>query len=484
MFLLALLGEGALAAFALSSYRASPLENLGGFLSSPPGLVCVAAGLLALATAVSLVRLLRNLPSTAIRQATLSLTLNVVTITLALIIGEGTLRILHEVSMRVPGWSIDFPVLRNWERTSDEFRAALSNGSTAAYHDFDPELGWKIGSNRKSADGLYASGRKGLRSAKPGDTEQDWTMEKVHLTASPQQPLRVALIGDSYTFGYEVAYEDTWAHQLGSRLQPRFDVANFGVIGYSINQVRLKYERDVRPLHPDLVIIGIISHDFQRDTFIYNFLPFPDMLALPFARPRPILRDGRLEMLNVPLPTPTEIFTAKSIHQLPYLQADVNYNWLEWERAPWRWLQHSMLFRTAVSLPAGLPSTRKAAFEQEQGVLNRAVLRALSEAIQKDGATPLFLFFPERGDMNDDPDGTGARQTPYGLSLLAELELPYADMSECLRSISPDVRHTPGNHLTPVANAAVAACLPDVIQTHLSRKTPSPLVAGNSTSSS
>ncbi len=484
VFLLALLCEGAFAALALSSYRASPLESLREFLTSPPGLVCLAAGLLALATAVTLVRLWRSLSPNTIRQATLSLALNVVTIALALVMGEATLRILHEVSMRVPGWSIDFPVLRSWERTSDEFRAALGNGSTTAYHEFDPELGWKIGINRMSADGLYASNRQGLRSARPGETRLNWTMGDTHLTAAPQQPSRVALIGDSYTFGYEVAYEDTWAHQLATRLQPRFDVVNFGVIGYSINQVRLKYERDVRPLHPDMVVVGIISHDFKRDTFIYNFLPFPDMLSLPFARPRPILREGRLEMLNVPLPTPTEIFAAKSIHQLPYLQADINYNWLEWERAPWRWLQHSMLFRTAVSLPAGVPSPRKAAFEQEQRLLNRAVLQALSDAIRKDGATPLFLFFPEAGDMHDDSSRTDTPSAPYGLSLLAEMDLPHEDMRGCLRGMRPEGRHTPGNHLTPAANAAIAACLPEVIQKHLTHDAPPHVIAEHPTSSS
>ena len=34
-------------------------------------------------------------------------------------------------------------------------------------------------------------------------------------------PVRVALIGDSFTFGAEVAYEETWAHRVSLLLGPR-----------------------------------------------------------------------------------------------------------------------------------------------------------------------------------------------------------------------------------------------------------------------
>lgn len=133
--------------FVLCGYRFSPAEGIDRFVDSSSGMLCLIAFFLLVVTGWYLLRYLRSLPVPSKRRASLTLSLNVVTVIMTVIAGEASLRALHELGMRIPRLHLDFPMLRSWERTSGEFLAVL-NGPTPPYHDFDPELGWTIGKNR------------------------------------------------------------------------------------------------------------------------------------------------------------------------------------------------------------------------------------------------------------------------------------------------------------------------------------------------
>lgn len=73
-------------------------------------------------------------------------------------------------------------------------------------------------------------------------------------------PLLLAA-GDSFTVGFGVAAEEAWPERLAAHLGRAHDpaprVANAGVSGYSLRQVRLTVEDLVPRLHPDLVVVGV-----------------------------------------------------------------------------------------------------------------------------------------------------------------------------------------------------------------------------------
>ena len=81
---------------------------------------------------------------------------------------------------------------------------------------------------------------------------------------------RIALVGDSFTFGEEVRYEETWAYFLSQYLEGEHQVLNYGIPGYGLDQAYLRYLRDVRPLHADIVVLGVISHDIERTMTVYT----------------------------------------------------------------------------------------------------------------------------------------------------------------------------------------------------------------------
>ena len=87
---------------------------------------------------------------------------------------------------------------------------------------------------------------------------------------APEGTFRILALGDSYTQGFGVHEEDTFAAQLESRLnaaagmrgQPlRFEVINSGVGGYSTEQERLSYESFSSAYEPQVVLLTMVFND-------------------------------------------------------------------------------------------------------------------------------------------------------------------------------------------------------------------------------
>jgi hypothetical protein len=114
---------------------------------------------------------------------------------------------------------------REWDKVTALYRDVLTKAQLhPTYLVPDETLGWTVPPNRKSENGLYVSSAEGLRSAVQGESLKD-----------QGRTCRIALVGDSYTFGENVAFEDTWGSVLDRDLRERCQILNFGVIGYGID---------------------------------------------------------------------------------------------------------------------------------------------------------------------------------------------------------------------------------------------------------
>lgn len=86
----------------------------------------------------------------------------------------------------------------------------------------------------------------------------------------PRDPgvLRIACLGDSYTWGLGVHGPETYPVRLGELLSPavgagRVEVMNFGFPGYNTTNELNCYRKVVRPLAPDIVVLGVTPEDIR-----------------------------------------------------------------------------------------------------------------------------------------------------------------------------------------------------------------------------
>lgn len=307
---------------------------------------------------------------------------------------------------------------------------------------FDPTLGWSVAPNSSTSDGLYVSGEAGIRISKAGD----------RFEARPGT-CRIALVGDSHTFGLDLKFEETWSYLLERRLQ-KCQVLNFGVSGYSLGQMYLRYRRDVLPFRPDIVILALSSNSTNRTMGVYGLTMFAT--GIPWAHPRLQITDTGLTPINQPLPRLEEIRQATWVSDLPYSDYDRFFVPGKWEVKKWRYLYNSYLFRLYITRYS---LGRKQQKGDSAETLNQALLRAFLQTAESSHSIPLLLYLPdENSEKNIE------RETP-SLHILRSSGFDYLDLRPCLHQVSSDKRFIPtGGHYSVQGSDAIAAC----VMTHLS----------------
>ncbi len=319
----------------------------------------------------------------------------------------------------------------------------------------DPDLGWDLGRARQTPDGLYAVNAAGIRSPTATTAE----------TAAPE--LSVALVGDSFTFGEEVAFADTWGEALARRLPAGTSVANFGVPAHGLDQTLLKLRRDVLPRRPDVVILGFLGASPLRTTSVYLFLQ-PD-LELPWSKPRFLLEEGNLRLLNSPPEAAAAILARPTVWDLPLLRLDSGFEAPQWERPP---LAGSFVARYLVSrFPRWSP--RRQRFPDDDIVaLTARLLEVVDADVRAAGAVPVLVSLPVLADLTGGAGGYRDRV----VAALAAAGIEVLDVAPCLLArlppeqlfLGPGERRThqaePGPaHYSPRGNEAVATCLAPVV---------------------
>jgi len=173
--------------------------------------------------------------------------------------------------------------------------------------------------------------------------------------------LRIAIFGDSFTFGEEVSDDETFAHQL-ERLVPGVEVLNFGVHGYGHDQ-ELLYLREALPLyHPDIVLVGHVTDDSMR-----NMLAFRS-----FAKPWFRIAGQGLELHGTPVPTPAEFLAGHA-----WGSRFLDLLTMARERLLWRWGDRV----------------------GETDRLTDAILTAIFREARAAGARPGILLLPVWGEL-------------------------------------------------------------------------------------
>ena len=373
------------------------------------------------------------------RSLGLAIAANVLSIVLAALAAESALRLAVQASpdgIAVAG----VPLRPTWSDLVARIHAMPP--AAQSFFLYDAELGWTVGPGRRSPDGVYLSSAEGVRSDVQGVRYHDETAAS-----------RVALIGDSNAFSLEVPFKESWGYHLGRVLGSDVQVLNFGVDGYGIDQVYLRYQRDVRPWKPSVVVIGFIQHDLIRTMAVYPFVSFgwPGYLV----KPRFDVVDDRLAIVNRPLPSPAEIARKASPQALPFIDYDAGYVDQDWS---FRFDGGPLLLRLLTSVSPRWVSGEPRG-NADTVTLNSRLLNKLISAIRRDGAVPVLVYLPHWNG-----DEQLARTT------LRRAGLPYLDMTACLQRVPEQERRVAsGQHYTGRANEALARCTSTAVRCGLGR---------------
>lgn len=159
------------------------------------------------------------------------------------------------------------------------------------YLKFSPSLGWTIRPDAVmhfrglTDETVFAkSNSQGIRA----DRDYEPTV--------PEGVLRLAAFGDSFTHGDDVRNDETWA-ALFEKKGPAVEVMNFGVPAYGIDQAYLRYLEEGVRFSPRIVLICFFTENIIRTVNVFRPFLYPSDY-LPLSKPRFVLRDGRLVLLE------------------------------------------------------------------------------------------------------------------------------------------------------------------------------------------
>lgn len=264
------------------------------------------------------------------------------------------------------------------------------------YTRFDDQLGWRSIPGVRLPN-LYGPGigitidSGGFRSV------------EVITTARPAGRRRLICSGDSFTFGYGVADDQTWCHLLGSA---HWQTVNMGQGGYGLDQAYLWYKADGQRLEHDAHIMAVIHADLNR-------MRNDDFLGA-FAKPRLVVRGDSLVVLNVPL--------RKRLGG-------------SWPRR--RQVLGELRSAQLVQRLRGRLEGRSADSSERAEMTRRVVPRLVSDQADINrqlGSLPVLVFLPSEMDYADE----GSRSARALLSrACADAGVTFIDITEDLRRLPP-----------------------------------------------
>jgi hypothetical protein len=430
---------------ALAIYRLGD-QPLASSLGTTPGIGFVVALLAFLAAAAIIARRYLRARRRGARSFVFTAAMNLITVALIFVPVEVAVRLSSRSASDTAILQVrDVPLApRNWEKAAAINREILNKASgDLSYLVYDETLGWTVGADRSGANGLYLSSVEGLRAARRGA-----------VLAGPKTRPRIAIVGDSFVFAERVAFEDSWGHLLEASSGGKFEVLNFGVGGYSIDQAYLRVKKDVVAWQPDVIILGFPLGDLYRTLTVYPFISSPHW-GIPFSKPRIVLDGNALRILNVPTIDPRVMFAQPSIENLPFLEYDAGYIPRRWRQSSFADLSYvKRLLLDTWADPGSEPGSHG---DEELVRVNGAIFREFIRVADNNGAIPLIAYFPGRQEILR----SNGEQTE-GQRIMKEIGVPFLDTTPCILEVGPDAGYVPNDtHYSPAGNGAVAKCVGD-----------------------
>lgn len=307
------------------------------------------------------------------------------------------------------------------------------------FYVYDANIGWTIRPSAVHRESLYCSSKEGVRSSKAGED----------FRASSSQ-MTIALVGDSFTYGLGVPFEDSLGALIEKDLGSGVRVHNWGVSGYGIDQAVLKYTAIASKFSPRVVILGIFPDDFSRAMSVYPFIRIPSWDY--FSKPR-FIGGENLRLLNIPCIKAKDIDPRMSIAQLPLIEFEGSFNRSEW--ALWTW-RFSYLARFIFSRYPAATGKVPQDYAKETQLLNSQILKKFIKDVRENKAVPILIYLPDRNDLRNPMNSQ--------CKWLSEEGVDFVDMTSVVSHVSEPERYASDGHYSAKTNRLIAENLAEKIK--------------------
>jgi hypothetical protein len=209
------------------------------------------------------------------------------------------------------------------------------------------------------------------------------------------------MFGDSFVAGFDADFKDSLAVQVENNLKARgldAEVLNFGVGGFGFDQAYLYYNRDASRFDTNVIVQGLQMENVGRDVTLFRIVAFPGT-GIPFSKPRYILEDGKLELINHPTIPPEDVpKTLANFHRWPLAKYEPSYT----EKYQHHWYTPSKLLSTLIDLKSSREEAPQDLFTVDGEAMNItvALLERYRAEVAKTGKPFVLIYFP-RADVVD-----------------------------------------------------------------------------------
>ncbi len=274
--------------------------------------------------------------------------------------------------------------------------------------------------------------------------------------AGPVPEEAVTLLGDSFTFGLGVDEGETFADRLNAD-HPRTRFFNRGVPGYSTDQERLLLDELPPELRRRVLLVVYLGNDLVDNTRTYP-------LQAEQAKPRFVLRNGRLRLEGIPVPRTPKPAAARRENLATLLLGP------DMPRPGW-------LGRLELSRRLGLfqPQIRLDQTDLERRLaqsltLFRALVADMHRALAREGGHLAVALLSGRSHIEESEGPSGQYQEFLRRTLRVDLtasNLPVIDLAEALRDhyerTGEALYHPFEGHLNRAGHQRVAAHLSEAL---------------------
>lgn len=250
--------------------------------------------------------------------------------------------------------------------------------------------------------------------------------------ACKSDPDAILFFGDSFVYGSE----GTVPTQL-DLLLPEQAVCNYGVYGYGIDQIYLRFQQEASQFPRPIVLFGILTLDADR-----SVLSFREM-----TKPRFVVENDRLHLTNTPIP----LISAKS--------------WVDSHPPSIRSYYFSMLLRFVDLVGANFDDKLVNNKAEEKRLVNQLLIDEAFRLADAQGMRLAFVLFYTPPELTSE----GWRER-FLKDSLRELDAPYFDTKPLLLEIAEQRGYKISqfyddtDHHNAVGNAIIAAGLATFLQ--------------------